>query len=812
MRRLLDDLRLAIHQLAKAPGFTVAIVLILALGIGPATAVLSVVDNILFRPLHFPDADRLVTLCEVHLEDRAYCTASPPNVADWQAGTRALSVVGVARERSIQIRREAGKLDVPGAMATPGYLDALGIRPLQGRLLREEDMLPRGTGRVVVLSYELWQSEFGGDPDIIGRTLTVSSGGDGQVLADDPVMVVGILPEGVQVPRQPRARAWIPLQLDPRAQQIRGWRGFVTVARLAPDVTLAVAAQELNRVQSSLADAYPDDLRNWTVEVQSMRAYLVSGIRPLLLLFLGAVAAVLLIVCVNVMGLLLARATRRQHELTVRAALGAQRTDLLRQLLVEALVLALLGGAAGVLLASWLVDAFVALAPPGIPRLADVTIDSRILALGLVLTAITALLAGLVPALRAGGMRLHDSLRAVRTTAGRRGTRLRQALVVAQLALTLALVLSAGLLLRSFGRLVAFDPGFELDHLLTFQVFPPQDRYPTREQLVSYYARAEAALEAIPGVTSAGTTSAGPLTGGGDGRTPFLIAGRPAVAVQDAPTVEWYNAGPGYFPTLGVSIIQGRNLSPDDRIGATPTALITRSMAERYWPGASPIGARLSLPNWDTEAEVVGVVPDLPRGPEEEPVQPSIFVSDRQRPRGASFYLVRTSVEPASVIPAVRRTLTQLDPDVEPRALATMAESLGARLVAPRFNLALIASFALIALLLSAAGIYAVIAYTVALRTREFGIRMALGAAQGRVLRSVLLEGGRLLAAGLILGGLGAFYFTRLLRGLLHDVAPGDLAAIIGTLLMLAFSAGAATLVPALRASRTEPASVLRSE
>ena len=812
MERLRFDLRYALRQIVKSPGFAAAIVLILALGIGPGTAVLSVVDNVLFRPLHFPDSERLVTLCEVHLEDREYCTASPPDVSDWQAGTRALAAIGVARERGLQIRQGAGKVDVPAAMATAGFLRALGVAPLHGRLLAEEDMLPHGSGSVVVLSYELWQSEFGGAGDVVGRTLTVSSGGDGRVLKDEPVTVVGILPAGVQVPRLSRARAWFPLQIDPRDEQYRGWRGFVAMGRLAPGATAASAAQDLNRVQSALAEAYPNDVRNWTVEVAPLRDWLVKGIRPLLLLFLAAVGVVLVIVCVNVMGLLLARAMQRERELTVRAALGAQRGDLLRQMLVETLVLAVLGGAGGVLLASWLVAGFVALAPPGIPRIADVVIDRRILALSLLLTGATALFAGLAPVVRIGSLRLQESLKAERSTVGRRGTQLRRGLVVAQLALTLALVLSAGLLLRSFGRLVAFDPGFELDHVLTFQVFPPQDRYPTRAQLVAFYTRAEEALEAIPSVTSAGTTSAGPLTGGGDGRTPFLIAGRPPVQIPDAPTVEWYNAGPGYFPTLGVRVLQGRNLSDIDRIGATATALITRSMAERHWPDGSPIGARLSLPNWGTDAEVVGVVPDLPRGPEQTEPQPAIFVSDRQQPRGASYYVVRTSVDPTTVVTAVRRALAQLDPDVEPKYLATMRESLGERLVAPRFNLALIAVFAIIALVLSATGIYAVIAYTVALRTREFGIRMALGAARGRVLRSVLLDGGRLLAAGLVLGSLGAFYFTRLLRGVIHDIAPDDIVAVLGTLLVLAVSATVATLVPALRASRTQPARVLRSE
>jgi predicted permease len=337
-------------------------------------------------------------------------------------------------------------------------------------------------------------------------------------------------------------------------------------------------------------------------------------------------------------------------------------------------------------------------------------------------------------------------------------------------------------------------------------------RYQTREQLVSYYRRAKERLEAIPGVVSVGTASAGPLIGGGDGRTPFLVRGRPDTPLQDAPTAQWFDAGPDYFPTLGVPVIQGRNLSESDGLGSPVTALVNQTMAARHWPGASPIGARLSLPQWDVEVDVVGVVADLRSFDAPGAVEPSIFVSNRQRPRWASFFLVRTSGQPSAMGGAVRSALAEADPDVEPRSLRTMEELLGEVLVGPRFNLLLIALFALTALVLSSVGIYAVISYTVALRTREFGIRMALGARRDQVLRAVLLDGGRLIAAGLLLGAGGAFYFTRLLRGTVHDVAPDDPIAILGTVIVLALSGAAATLVPALRASRTEPVNVLRTD
>ncbi len=497
----------------------------------------------------------------------------------------------------------------------------------------------------------------------------------------------------------------------------------------------------------------------------------------------------------------------------MRAALGATRGRLAGQLVLEAALLAIMGGLLGVLLALWLVDAFIALAPPGIPRIADVTVDGRVLLFSIAFAVATGLLFGMAPAARLGSVPVHDTLKLARGSGGdRRGNRVRAVLVVAQLAMAVTLVLTSGLLLRSLARIVAFDPGFRLERLLTFQVYPPMWRYETPEQLAGFYARAEEALKAIPGVTAAGTTSAGPLLGGGDGRTPFLVHGRPAVPIQDAPTVEWYNAGPGYFPTLGVSIVAGRNLMEQDRLPAMPAALINQSMASRYWPGGSPLGARVSLPEWDTDVEIVGVVPDLRRSERQTAPEPAIFVSDRQRPRGASFYVVRSTGDPGLLVPAVRRAFAQLDPEVEPRYLMTMEELLGEQLVAPRFNVLLIGLFAVIALVLSASGIYAVVAYTVAARTREFGIRMALGSPRGRVLRSVLLDGAKLLGAGLVVGLAGAFLFTRLLRGLIHEVAPADPLAVAGTVLLVVITTLAATLAPAVRASRAQPSAVLRSE
>jgi putative ABC transport system permease protein len=812
MQQLLFDLRYSVRQLTRSPGFTATIVFILALGIGITTAVVSAVDHVLLRPLDLPDSERLVTLCEVH-RDHDYCTVSPANATDWAAHARTVAAVGVARWRSVEIHHEQGRTVVPAAMATPGFFTALGVPAAHGRLLGDSDMMPLGTASVIMLTHELWQEQFGGDPAIVGTDLRISSGGDGRVLNDDAVRVIGILPPGTDVPQFIGARAWIPLQFDPAAQEHRDWRGFIALARLAPHSGPDDAAADLNRVHAALAEAYPDDVRGWSVTVHRLRDYATAGVRPLLLLFLGAVALVLTIICVNVVTLLLARATRRERELNVLVALGAGRGRLTQQLLIESLLLAVAGGVAGILVATWLVHGLVALAPAGIPRLDEVAIDGRIIAIIGGLTLGIGLIFGVAPAARLRYARLHDVLKQGRTsTGGRRAQHMRRGLVVTQLALALALLFSATLLMRSFSRLAAYDPGFSIDGVLTFQVYPPMWRYDSRERLAEVYDRISAAVAGIPGVTAVGSVSAGPLFGGGDGNASVVIHGRDPHSPGHGPAAEWFNTGPGYFEALGVPLVVGRPLSPQPVRGDIAETLINETMARRHWPNESPVGARLSVPTWDAELEVVGVVRDLRPYGRAEPPMPALYVSNVQRPRGASFFVVRTSGEPELLAPAVRRALTTIDGDMQVYDLASMRSRLSAQLSGPRFNLALISVFALLAVILSTAGVYALMAYTVVLRTREFGIRLALGARASQVLTGVLLDSAVLLAAGLAAGGVCAFWFTHLLRGFIHDVAPADPIATSTAVLLISLAAFAAAAVPALRAARTEPATVLNAE
>ena len=815
MERIVQDLRYALRQLRRAPAFAIMVVLVTGLGIGATAAVFTAVDSILLRPLDLPDSERLVTLCEFHEAQSEYCTASPPNVSDWQRQARTLEAVGLARSRGVALLSDEGeRTRVFGAMATPGFLRATGVVPLHGRLFDDSDMLPIGDSRAVVLSHDLWLERYGGDPGIVGRSVRLSSDGDGQILDDDPVVVIGVLPPATRIPFFEDVRAWLPLQFDPASAEHRDWRGFQTLARIADGTDIATAERELNAIQARLAEAYPAELGGWRVDVVRARERIAGDARSTLLLFFGAVILVFLVVLVNLAGLMLARAVVRERELAIRLSVGAARRRIAAQLVTEGAVFATLGGAAGLLVAAWLVRLFLLFAPPRVPRLDEVALDGRVLAFAIVLTAVVAIVVGLVPALRLRGARTHAALYAGRAVGSpRAGLRwMRRALVSGQLALALALVLTAGLLLRSFEQMLRFDPGFDMRGVSAFAVYPPMARYPAPEDRIGFYDRVDAALEAIPGVTAAATASAGPLFGGGDGAMPFLVDGRDNPALQDAPRVQWYDVGPDYFPTLGAALIAGRHLSADDPFGSEPTALVNRAMAEAHWPDGSPIGALVSIPDFDVAVRIVGVVEDVRMSEMARSAEASIYVSNRQRPRGGTYFVVRSGIDAAALQAAVADVLRRVDPEVAPSDFATLDDRLAGRMVSPRFNVLIIGFFAIVALVLSALGLYAITEYAVSARTREFGIRFALGATRARVLAIVLAEGLGVVLTGIVFGGIGALWAARLLRGLLDDIAPGDPVAIMATILLMGVTGILAALGPALRASRTDPATAMRME
>lgn len=802
MRTLIADLRHAARALRRSPGFTLSAVVVLAVGIGASTSIFSVVDHVLFRPLDIPEAERVVTVCEAN-EARDYCYgASTPTIADWLAETRTIEEMGAARPRTYTVDAGTEREWASVGLAMPGFLRAVGARTARGRLIGESDLPPEGDPRVVVVSHGFWRTELGGDPSVVGRTL---------LLDDEPHTVVGVLEAGTTVPRLDWVRLWAPLPWNPRLEENRDWRGLATAARLAPGVDVEEAEAELSALYAALAEVHPEELRGWTVRVRSMRAYLVGGTRDTLLVFLGAVALLLLIVCVNMASLLLTRATARERELAVRSALGAGRWALARHVLAESVLLAVAGGLGGALIAVWTTDLFLTLAPAGIPRIDEVAVDGRIFAFTAGVSMAAGLIFGAAPMARAGTVRMARLLRDGRSPgSGRAGGRLRKGLVVGQVALAVVLVVSAGLLIRSFGNLVDWDPGFDTSDVVTFQLFVPPGSRGGDEALGSFWTEVEAAVEGVSGVRAAATTSGGPLLPGGDGVTPFFVEGRRNPPVDAAPTVAWFNVAPDFFGTLGVPLVRGRTLRETDRSGSPPVALVNQAMAERHWLDGDAVGSRLRLPEQDRSVEIVGVVRDVPPLDPGTATPPELYFTNRQYPRGAAYVVVRAEGAPSALVPRLENAVASLHPDLRPSGVRTLDARLRGRLVAPRFNAVLVGVFALVALLLGMVGVYGVVAYAVELREHEIGIRMALGADAGEVVRWVLARGFVLVAVGAVVGLVAAVELTGLLSDLLHGVEPTDPVTFAGAAAVLIGAGLAAVVIPAVRASRTSPLIALR--
>lgn len=796
MDRILIDLRYAVRVLARSPGFTMASVLVLALGIGASTAVFSVVDNILFRPLDLPAADRVIAICETHpsLEN---CASATPTLLDFDARSRSFEAMGAARSWPYFLGTEDGGRPISVGFAVHRYFEALGLEAARGRLIRPADSPPDGSGRVAVVRHGFWQRELGGAPDVLGRTI---------LLDDEPYRIVGVLPPDAFIPRLDWLEVWIPLPWDPTRAEDRNWRGFGTVARLGAGVDENAAEAELEAIRSGLAEAYPEDLRGWGVEIMHMRDLLVGDTRPVLLIFLGAVGAVLLIVCVNMASLLLTRATAREKELAVRSALGAGRGTLAAQLLAESTVLALLGGLGGAVVAFWATDLFLFLAPPGVPRIEEVVVDGRILGFTLAVSATTGFLFGLVPAARARRVEISQVLRGGRSPgSGQMARRTRRLLVVGQLALAVMLVTGAGLLYRGFSGLLEWDPGFETENLITFSVF-----FPPGPERPAWFRQVEEGIRAVPGVTSVGMVSAGPLFGGGDGQVSYFIEDADWT-LAEAPSVAWFDAGPGYFETLGVEVVGGRTFSEaDGPEAAMAVAVVNETFARRHWPDGSPLGQQVRLAELEATVEVIGVVRDVPPFDPTAPPSPELYLSNRQTLRGFPYVVVRTAIEPGAVVEPVRAAVESVHPDLDPSQVRTMEELVANQLVRPRFNALLVGLFAGVALLLGAVGIYGVVAYGVELQRHEIGVRMALGAGRARVVARVLGDGLRLLVVGVILGAGATLATGGLLTGLLYGVPPTDPWTFAATVAVLLLVGSAATLIPALRASRTDPQDALR--
>jgi putative ABC transport system permease protein len=797
MDRLIQDVRYGLRSFARQPAFTLTALVALALGIGANSAVFSVVYAVLLKPLPYPNPDALVYLHDTY-PAVTFASVSAAKYVALREGTRSLEALGAMAPASVTLTGRGEPEQVPASRVSADLFKVMQVPALHGRWLSSQEDLPNA-GPVIVLSYGLWQRRFGDNPGIVGEVITV----DGQART-----VVGVMPQGFTYPGQ--SQAWIPLGI---AQTVAPAGNFLRLAgRMKPGVTL----EQVQRDLSSVSDAYnrANNIQR-DVKVWHLHEIIVATNRRALLVLQGAVAFVLLVACANVANLLLARSVQRQRELAIRAAMGAGRSRIFRQLLTESVLLSALGGAVGVLLASWLVRLFVGIAPASFPRVQAIEIDLRVLAFTVSVAVVTGILFGLAPARRGFCTDPNDSLRDTgargATSGGSRGAS--RLLVIAEVAMALMLVIGAGLMVKSLMKLQREHTGFQSDGLMTFELNLPASRYPDASP-AAFVERVLEELRAVPGVQAAGAISYLPLSNFGFNGA-FSIEGRPAFPRDTAPVVEFRMVTPGYFATMGIPFRRGQDFTTSDNTGGRPVVIVNQAMADRYWPNQNPIGARLqlALDSGSLSREVVGVVGDVRSWRMNTAPVPETFVPHAQVPINTMGFAVRLGeMNPALVMPAIRERIAAADaalPLVRVRPMNTIVDASTGE---TRMSSLLTSVFALVAALLASVGIYSLIAYSVAQRTREIGIRVALGADRRAVLRLIVGEGLTLASIGLVVGVGGALVLTRTLETMLYEVSPTDPGVLVLTCMGVLLVATLASLVPSIRALRVDPAIALRAE
>ena len=805
------DLRFGIRSLLKTPAFTIAATLALALGIGATTAILSVVNGVLLRPLPYADSDRLVVLLHSGRNP-----VSPANYLDWRAQTRSFTEVAAAEYWSVNLAGTDEPERVTGLRLTAGMLPMLGIRPLLGRVFTAQEEVA-GNDRVAVLSYGLWQRRFDGDRGVVGR----------RVLFDgDPFVIIGVMPPRFQFAPfwATHAELWAPLALGARATS-RSGNSLRVFARLRPGVTFEQARVDFTTVTARLEREYPGTNRN--VKLESLKHVVVGDIETPLFVLLGAVAFVLLIACANVAHMLLARSASRQKEVAIRTALGATRVRLISQMLIESALLALGGGIAGLLLAVWGVRALIGASPAIIPRVADVTIDARVLLLTLGITGATAMFFGLLPALRSARVDLAETFRDGDrgSTEGRGKHRLRSALVASEFALALVLLTGAGLMIRSVVALQRIDPGLDPHNVLTMIVSTSGTKEADPRLRQAFFTDALDRVRATPGVESASYINHLPIAGDSWGFS-FRIEGRPKPAPGDSPSAIYRVVFPGYFRAMRIPLLRGRDIVNSDRIDAAPVVIINEIMAKRHWPNDDALGKRISIDD-STWATVVGIAKNMVQQDWGAPPEPEMFFPYAQQrvfltgtaSRYAYLTLVarmacgaRERCNPAAFTTPIIRAIREIDRNVPISNVQTMSSVANQATAESRFYLVLLGAFAAIALTLAAVGIYGVMSYSVTRRTHEIGIRIALGAEQGTVLRFVVRQGMTVALVGAGVGLVAAFALTRLMGRLLFGVGPTDPTTFAVVTTTLCAVALAASYLPARRATRVDPLTALRSD
>ncbi len=792
----MNELRYALRTLRTNPAFTIVALLTLALGIAANTAIFSVVNAVLLRPLPYKDPERLVFIWgsnpRIGREE-----ASLPDFLDWRSQSTVFEGVAGLAPRSFTFTTKEGTDRIIGFGVTANFFSVVGVEPVLGRSFRQEEDRPGGD-RVVILSHGFWERRLGADSKMLGTSLTLSG---------ETYTVVGILPRSFRAPNDPEL--WTPMALDP-ARFGRRSDFVIVIARLKNGVSLRTAQVEMTTIAQRLQQQYPQTNTLWTAEVVPLHAHLVRDIRLPLLLLLGAVGFVLLIACANVANLMLARAAVRRREIAVRAALGAGRARLIRQLLTESVVLAVAGGLLGTILAAWGISGLLAAAPSDLPRI-DVTIDRVVFGFTLGVSLLTGLLFGLAPALKASKLDLTESLKDdSRGSIGGRGARLRTALVAAEIALSVVLLVGAGLLIRSFWRLQAVPSGFRADNVLTLRLVQASTRYSEPVQFAQFYAQVLERVEGLPGVRAAGFINAVPLSGSNT-NFGFAIEGRPPQPPGQNLTADFRVASPDYFRVMGIPLLKGRSFTAQDHTQASRVALINEATARRHFPDQNPLGQSIRIDG--PPRLIVGVVGNVKHASLASDMEADIYVPYQQAGRVRSLtVVVRTEGDPIQLAGAIRREVQALDKEVPVFSVRTMQAVVEASLAQRRFIMTLLAIFAVLALILAAVGIYSVVSYVVTQRTREFGVRLALGASRSDVARLVLRQGLGVVAVGVAIGLAAAAGLTRVMGTMLFDVRPTDAATFVGVPALLAIAALVASYLPARRAAKVDPIVALRYE
>jgi putative ABC transport system permease protein len=807
---LIQDLRFAFRQMGKRPGFTAVVVMTMALGVGANAAIFSVLDAVLLRPLPYSHPEQLIKIWTRFAgigmpNDQNWVSA--PELRDFQQLNSSFVDLAAIASTSVNLGVKGSPQRVVGAAVSPSLFGMLGAQPLIGRTFLPEEA-QSGRDHEVVLSYGIWRRVFGGDPHVVGRTIDI----DGVATS-----VVGVMPAGFSYPDE--TEMWGPLAFSPDdlSENSRGGHGLEVLGRIKPGLTVAQVQSDMDRVGKTMIEqhrSYPYEKFGFGIILHPLLEETVGDVKTFLVVLMAAVGLVLLIACANIANLLLARSAERQQEMETRMALGASGWRLGQQMLTESVVLAFAGGLVGLLVTPFALRGLVAIAAKSLPRAVHTGIDAKVLGLTMVVSLATGILFGLAPALQSARKKRFDGLKSGRSTESSRPKRLRAALVICETALSLLLVVGAGLLLRSFSRILQVDPGFRPEGVLTLRVSLPDATYSKPEQARGFYRELIDRVQRLPGVQAVGAVSALPLSGqGGSGTTTIDTQSVPRE--DTTPEADQRVATPGYFKAMGISLVRGRFFAESDTDGTPLVAIVDESLAQTFWPNQDPIGKRLHRGGLGSKAPwvtVVGVVRHVRNRTLEARSRVEVYWPENQISSGSLSLAVQASGNPMNLVPTIQREVGAMDPDLPVYRVRTMTEVMGESLERRRLALILLAGFAGLALLLAAVGIYGVTSYSVAQRHMEIGLRMALGANRGQVMRMMIRRGMATIAVGLCVGLILALSLTRLMGGMLFAVRAYDPLAIGGAAMVLTAAAFLAILIPAQRATKVDPMVALRYE